>query len=106
MAAELGSERAANTILLGILSTAFDFQESNWLKVISKLVPQKSIDINREAILKGREWVKTATVPLADETYVRVPVSRPILRNELELVQAGARAVISVCACARSGALS
>jgi indolepyruvate ferredoxin oxidoreductase beta subunit len=86
MAAELGNERAANTILLGILSTAFDFQESNWLKVISKFVPEKSIDINREAFLKGREWVKTATVPVADETYIRVPVSRPILRNELELV--------------------
>ncbi len=86
MAAQLGNERAANTILLGILSTAFDFREDNWIKVISKFVPEKSIDINREAFIKGREWVKTATVPIMDEVSRTAAVAGPDVRSELELI--------------------
>ncbi len=62
-ARKLGNERAANTVLLGILSTALPFSESEWLEVIERFVPPKTREVNREAFLAGREWIKDATVP-------------------------------------------
>jgi len=85
-ARELGNERAANTVLLGILSTAFDFAEQDWLEIIGKFVPEKSIEINRQAFIAGREWVKTATVPDDGAICAPAAVSRSILCNELEIV--------------------
>ncbi len=70
-ARRLGNERAANTVLLGILSTALDFPPESWLEVIERLVPPKTREINREAFLAGREWVKDATVP--ENTGEEVP---------------------------------
>jgi len=67
MAGELGNERAANTVLLGVLSTALSFPESEWLEVIERLVPPKTREINRAAFLAGRAWVGEATVPEAVE---------------------------------------
>ncbi len=63
IATELGNERVANTILLGILSTVFDFDEDTWTNIIAKFVPKHSIDLNKTAFLTGRNWVKTATIP-------------------------------------------
>lgn len=63
MATALGNERAANTVLLGILSTVFDFEEEAWTKIIAKFVPEHSIELNKKAFLEGRKWVKTATIP-------------------------------------------
>ena len=57
-AAELGNARAANTLLLGMLSTTLDFPESEWRDIISKFVPPKTIDINMQAFDQGREWVE------------------------------------------------
>ena len=85
MAGKLGNERAANTILLGILSTAFDFEPDAWIDVISKFVPKNSIETNRQAFLQGREWVKTATVPEHETVCKPAPVARPMLANKLEL---------------------
>ena len=62
-ARKLGNERAANTVLLGILSTALPFSENEWLEVIERFVPPKTREVNREAFLAGREWIKDATVP-------------------------------------------
>ncbi len=59
MARELGNERAANTILLGILSTALEFPEDTWRDVISRFVPPKTVDINLQAFDQGREWART-----------------------------------------------
>ncbi len=85
MARELGNERAANTILLGIMSTAFDFDPQNWIDIISKFVPANSIEINRKAFLLGREWIKTATVP---EVTLPGDVLAPAEEhtNELEII--------------------
>lgn len=85
MAGEIGDTRAANTILLGTLSTAFEFDEQSWLDVIDKSVPENSIEINRRAFWEGREWVKTATVPEDPPINFAAPVSRSIIRNELEI---------------------
>jgi len=67
MATELGNPRASNTILLGTLSTALDFPVEEWLSVISEFVPPKSIEINHQAFLQGREWTeKTKTETISD----------------------------------------
>ena len=56
MAEELGNLRAANTILLGTLSTALDFAADDWREVISQSVPPKTVDLNLEAFELGRQW--------------------------------------------------
>jgi len=58
MADELGNARAANTLLLGMLSTALDFPTNHWREVISQFVPPTSIDINMEAFSRGKDWVE------------------------------------------------
>ncbi len=86
MAADLGNERAANTILLGIMSTAFDFDPEHWIEIISKFVPVKSIEVNRQAFLAGREWVKEATIPESIEISVPIPTSTSTIQNQIELI--------------------
>ncbi len=63
IARDLGNERAANTVLLGVLSTAFTFPEEAWLEVITRFVPARTAEINRAAFLEGRNWVARAVVP-------------------------------------------
>jgi len=58
MAAELGNAKAANTLLLGMLSTALDFPADDWKQVIAQFVPPKTVDINMEAFTQGRGWVE------------------------------------------------
>ncbi len=65
IATELGNPRAANTVLLGALSTALesaegDWAEEDWLDVILEFVPPKTREVNRAAFLKGREWIARA----------------------------------------------
>lgn len=54
MAAEAGDARAANTVLLGILSARLPVAEDEWLSVIEELVPKKALEANRGAFLSGR----------------------------------------------------
>ena len=63
IARDLGNERAANTVLLGVLSTTFPFPEEAWLEVITRFVPARTAEINRAAFLEGRNWVARAVVP-------------------------------------------
>ncbi len=56
MAGNLGNDKAANTVLLGALSTGLDFPVEDWIEVISSFVPPASIEINKKAFLEGREW--------------------------------------------------
>lgn len=73
MAAELGNAKAANTLLLGMLSTALDFPEQQWRDIIARFVPPKTVDINMEAFSQGREWVERydpeAAVAAHQETH-------------------------------------
>lgn len=55
IAAEAGDARAANTVLLGILSPLLPVGEDEWLEVIEKLVPARALDANRKAFLAGRK---------------------------------------------------
>ncbi len=79
IAAKLGNDRAANTVLLGILSTALSFPEQAWLDVIERFVPPKTREINSAAFLAGREWVKEATVPEGE--VLPVPEVDTVLKN-------------------------
>ena len=58
MAEGLGNLKAANTVLLGALSTTLKFPAKDWLEVIRNFVPPKSIDINMAAFAAGREWAQ------------------------------------------------
>ncbi len=81
-AARLGNERAANTVLLGIMSTTLPFSENAWLETIERFVPPKTREVNRAAFLAGREWVKDATVPQGEVLpQVEVDPALPQARN-------------------------
>lgn len=54
MATEAGSARAHNVVMLGVLSTYLDVDESLWLDVLGRHVPAKTVAVNREAFLRGR----------------------------------------------------
>lgn len=55
IAASLGDARAANTVLLGILSVSLPPTEEEWLQVIERLVPKKALEVSRACFLEGRE---------------------------------------------------
>jgi indolepyruvate ferredoxin oxidoreductase beta subunit len=54
-AQDLGTERATNVVLLGILSKHIDVPEKHWLDVIEKRVPRRFMELNRKAFAAGRE---------------------------------------------------
>lgn len=56
LAREAGSEKAVNTVLIGILSGYMpEIDESLWLEAIDKLVKPKFIELNKKAFLLGRK---------------------------------------------------
>jgi indolepyruvate ferredoxin oxidoreductase beta subunit len=65
IAASLGNPKAANMALLGALSALIDssdlvgaeFPEELWLKVITERVPDRFVELNRQAFQAGREHV-------------------------------------------------
>ena len=92
MASELGNLRASNTVLLGTLSTALDFETDEWLQVISDFVPPKTIEINRQAFLDGRAWAErakneTVSEPLAPQIKSIVPEIQTTDDFELRLTR-------------------
>jgi indolepyruvate ferredoxin oxidoreductase, beta subunit len=54
IARQAGNERAANTVLLGILSTSLPPNEAEWMAVIERQVKAKAIDANKAAFVAGR----------------------------------------------------
>ena len=58
IASEIGNYRISNTVLLGTLSAILDFPVEIWRKVITDMVPPKTIDLNLEAFEAGRHWVE------------------------------------------------
>ena len=53
-AVEAGSTKAVNIVLMGRLSKYFDFDEEMWLDAIERSVPERFIQLNREAFKLGR----------------------------------------------------
>lgn len=58
LAAEAGSAKAVNIVLLGVLSRLSDIPETQWLDAIEKTVPAKFIELNKKAFALGRSAAK------------------------------------------------
>ncbi len=86
----LGNERAANSVLLGVLSTALDFPEEAWLETLAGLVPPGTRTINREAFLAGRRWAADAFLPQEAVAVPAVEENAEAARivNRLEITRA------------------
>lgn len=54
-AKKLGNAKAFNVIVLGMAAKHMDFAKEDWLKVIERTVPTKTIEINKKAFLLGYE---------------------------------------------------
>jgi indolepyruvate ferredoxin oxidoreductase beta subunit len=77
VAEELGNPRAANTVLLGVLSTVLDFPAEEWHSVIDASVPPRTIKVNRAAFEHGRNWARNV-----EESGCTAPAAPP--RGEAE----------------------
>lgn len=89
MAMELGNDRVANTILLGVLSTVMDFPVEDWLKVLPEFVPPKTLDTNLKAFEAGRAWTKEPHEPDLHDPADVLPSGPPMRRQvNLEITEA------------------
>lgn len=75
IATEIGNYRVSNTVLLGTLAAILDFPVEIWRKVISEMVPPKTVDLNLEAFEAGRHWVDQSRK--AGEAPTQAPVLIP-----------------------------
>ena len=55
LAEKAGSSKAVNLVLLGKLSTYFDFADTDWMEAIESSVPEKFLEINKRAFTFGKE---------------------------------------------------
>lgn len=53
VAKTLGNVRAFNTVVLGTAARHMDFSAEEWLAVIERTVPAKTVELNRNAFLAG-----------------------------------------------------
>lgn len=54
-ALKLGNSKVFNVIVLGVAAKHMDFTKEAWLETIEKIVPAKTVDINKKAFLLGYE---------------------------------------------------
>lgn len=54
LAAQAGSSKAVNIVLMGRLSKYFDFPEEVWQAAIEACVPDKFLELNRRAFALGK----------------------------------------------------
>ena len=88
MARELGNERAANTVLLGALSTKLPFSEDEWRGTVSRFVPPKTVEVNRAAFDEGRDWVsgrRDGEAPTAPKLPDMISRARPGAGEKLDI---------------------
>lgn len=55
LAEELGNIKAQNVVLLGALIKALGLTDINWGDIISENVPERAIELNKNALLKGMD---------------------------------------------------
>jgi indolepyruvate ferredoxin oxidoreductase beta subunit len=58
IAQELGNTRVLNIVLLGVLSGLMDVDPEVWELAVKGRVPAKYVDLNVEALRKGRTWMQ------------------------------------------------
>ncbi|MCF8473426.1 MAG: 2-oxoacid:acceptor oxidoreductase family protein [Emcibacter sp.] len=88
MATKAGNERAANTLLLGALSTTLSFPDDEWKNVIGKMVPPKTIEVNLAVFDKGQVWINRSRKGEPVEGGAFVPLVQPEInsvRTELSI---------------------
>lgn len=73
IATELGEARAANTVLLGVLSTALEFSADDWREVIAENVPAKALEANRLAFDAGRDWADASRASSTEDRLKELP---------------------------------
>lgn len=54
-AKKAGNPRASNVVMLGALSTYFDFQSNVWMEVLKRRVPTRYLEVNLNAFEAGRQ---------------------------------------------------
>ena len=55
-AKELGNSKVLNSVVLGLAAKYIGFSEQEWISVIEKTVPPKTIDINIKAFNVGYKF--------------------------------------------------
>jgi len=55
VALDLGDHRAANVVLLGVLSRSIDIPQEAWEQTLEDRIPERHRDLNRRAFAAGRE---------------------------------------------------
>jgi len=95
IAEDLGNERVANTLLLGVLSTVLDFPAEDWESVLAEFVPPATLETNKQALRAGREWVADvhdhppADAYTSDDVVVKATFAEPVSGHvSLEIIDA------------------
>lgn len=57
IAEEIGNVRTANVVILGALASLMEIDPEKWMKVISKRVPPKFVDLNKKAFSLGMKSI-------------------------------------------------
>ena len=57
LAEQAGTSKAANVVLMGVVSKKLSFEESVWQAALEKCVPAKFLELNKKAFALGREAV-------------------------------------------------
>lgn len=55
IALELGNSKVLNSVVLGFAAPFVGFETEDWLKTVENTVPQKTIEINKAAFMRGYE---------------------------------------------------
>lgn len=53
IAFELGNNKVLNSVVLGLAAKHIGFDKKDWLSVVEKTVPQKTVEINEKAFIAG-----------------------------------------------------
>ncbi len=81
MATKAGNERAANTLLLGALSTTLTFPVEEWKKTIAKMVPPKTVEVNLAVFDQGQYWIDGSRKGEPVEGAAFVPLVQPEINS-------------------------
>ena len=58
IAKQLGNSKVLNSVVLGLAAKFIGFDKQDWIKVIEKTVPPKTIEINEKAFERGYDFIK------------------------------------------------
>ena len=56
IAKELGNSKVLNSVVLGLAAKHIGFTKEQWIEIIRKTVPQKTVEINEKAFLLGYDY--------------------------------------------------